>query len=1229
MPQDPYAEFGGAAASTNPYAEFQGAPAQPKGVAGQLADFGSSLIGQAKSLIPGTAESQQAGENIGYALQHPVDTVKNYLAKNGAITQNAIDRFKQGDLAGGVAHSIGALARVVPGLTGLDDAITQSEQGNVGSAAGAATGMGLGLVAAAKAPEIAKVPEKVGQFVQRQGQLRALGKEKAADWAAQGKATKLITQALNPASGDPNWTQDIQSAMPRVKAEEVARGRAISDVPGAGPISGLAPGLTNAQEIYQFGDAIEANSDAEERLWNEFDRKLLKPAIASKRPASAAGVVDAVNKSFTPYMHDSDPAGVTAAQARAQRLYMMDSGQKDPVTGAPIMVPKQMTADQWQGNLRAVNAALKAEYAKPEGITAANAQMFPKTVALLAEKHALQEGYYNLLGQTAGIDPAVPREMMREYGALITNREALAANVNGVTAFEPGGIRAAAPFLARAATQAKLGEFRGAASNLATGGTRFLAPTKGAGTLLREAYKNVNTKPKVWDIPEPTSPSAGPGAPPVSGPGYPMPPRMTPGLPSPPGAMTAPQGGPAPTWSMSAPPSLEAGASPSDMPTPPPGLLSSGSPRPSGPLNTFKQEGGRFKVMSPGGAELGSYHNYADAQQAVHNSSFANGQLRIKDSHMEGVKSVSVNPQLALPPPPGTPPFAKGGIVMPHMAQMPHIAAGSASSSIVRPKHIAEAKRQGAKQRLNASFQGLAEKNEARYGAPAGALSDLQQAQYNAQAKTIDDQYAADMTAPDPVVPAAQGGDFGSQMPQTYHVGDAVGRFTRTPMNIGDALHNPETAGIYDPEAKPPIFIARGKEDAQGATPQLGQVSAHEQVHALLNPTNSALPMRWDAIQTLLNPLHSDAARGSTPVQNAWQKADRAGYAHEETPAYMFADPQKLPGVSPDVVKAYRENYLNTISDPQKRQTLQRIMEAADAAPNTPQPGQAAPTFAQGGAVTPGPTQAVVGEAGPERIDHSDGRPPDIVSGAQRVTLGQSGADQVTPLTEFPAKGIIRGSANIPLSDKGRHEAQALGHVIAANGGIDQLHASDLARTQETAQLIGQHTGAQVTPPNPGLRSWALGGLEGMPVSGETDKIIQDHIHARPDEPLPGVGPASTQPGESFNQFRDRILNAMKPILQQWLANQQQRIGVVTHGRDLALMNGWISAGARDDHEIDKRILSKSTEKPGAMMRVGLGPDGKLAIADHDPSQGMPGGVYLQRHTATDWSAKQGTSPGS
>lgn len=972
---------------------------QSKGFWGQAGDFADTITSAAKTLVPGTAEAQHAGETLAYSLRHPQEAWKAHADATNKLSQEARTAWQQGGLAGkseGLARGIGALVNAVPTFMGMGTQIGQmtdaAKRGDVGQALGLAAVMagapkvmhGAGELAGNIADNLSG--RSAVSAAPTTAAEKAVGRQFASKDAAEGRtatdynAAHLATKALKPLNADPNWYNDtdggdIVSALRRVKSQEQRLGRPVGSLSKSG---GLLPG--SAPDLSLLNDIDEANGLGQRDLLDRFDTHYLNPAIESQRKSSPIPVLQNVEAALRPQM-DRDPAATGAKLAEAARLYGPDGKYADG-----------MSAQQWQEELRNVNAALKAEYNKPNGVTAANVRMHPDTAGKFAEAEALRNGFYDLLGSVQGEDGAIPRDMMREYGKTMTLQEGIAMQKNPSLAYDPMNFIKALPMLGRAAAQYSMGEVRGAASNGSTAMVRTFAPSEGAGALLRDSLKKVTGKPKNWVMPAqayrtPAGPQGQLGA----------------GVPP-------PTSGPLPSRT----PQLPAGS---------PGM----------PPNAQPPIGVQFTPQLP----LGQPQLQLPAAQP---------QL---PTGMPGL------------PPGEIPPAAKGMIVMPHMPQMPkgptiarpkttisRAPAPAKPSAGAQAKLRVQTKFQGHKQRLDRQFAGMAKANKvASYGVPPGVLTDQQQGQYNSAVNSLMAQQQQELGAiPDDVQPS------------------------------------------------------------QGGVP--------------------------------------------------------------------------LP--------------------------------------------------AAGGASLQGPTDVVVGEAGPERIDHSDGRPSDIVNGAQRLTLGTNGADKVVPLTPFPEKGIIRGSSDIPLNDTGRHEAVSLGHHIAAKGGLDEIHSSDLSRTQETAQLIAAANNIQPQPPSPGFRSWSMGDLEGQPVTKETDDIVDHHIHAVPDQPLQGQGPASVTPGESFDQFKNRIIGAIQPLIARYAQNPNLRIGVVTHNRDEKTLKGWVKSGARPNGQIDKRELQEKGSPPGGICKIAFDPNGQLTMEDVDPAKHkMDGGVYTIRHGSTDWNATAPSGSGS
>ncbi|MDR0826735.1 MAG: histidine phosphatase family protein [Desulfovibrio sp.] len=120
------------------------------------------------------------------------------------------------------------------------------------------------------------------------------------------------------------------------------------------------------------------------------------------------------------------------------------------------------------------------------------------------------------------------------------------------------------------------------------------------------------------------------------------------------------------------------------------------------------------------------------------------------------------------------------------------------------------------------------------------------------------------------------------------------------------------------------------------------------------------------------------------------------------------------------------------------------------------------------------------------------------------------------------------GAADIPLSDTGRAQTNALASDIAPllrSGDVAAFVCSDLRRSRESAAILRALTGVEDTFPllvEPGLREISLGSWEGLSPSG-VERAFPGQYAER------GRNPASFCPpgGESFQALRLRALAAL------------------------------------------------------------------------------------------------------
>lgn len=176
----------------------------------------------------------------------------------------------------------------------------------------------------------------------------------------------------------------------------------------------------------------------------------------------------------------------------------------------------------------------------------------------------------------------------------------------------------------------------------------------------------------------------------------------------------------------------------------------------------------------------------------------------------------------------------------------------------------------------------------------------------------------------------------------------------------------------------------------------------------------------------------------------------------------------------------------------------------------------------------------------------------------------------------------FRAWADIPLNDKGIESAHQAGQFLA-NKGIKHIFASDLHRNLQTAHIIGQHTGAGITPVR-GLRPWNLGEFTGQPVEPNI-KTVQKYQDKSPDTPLPG--------GESFNTFRQRWHETLQHMVH--FSMQHGPIALVTHTRNLNELKARVEG---------RKTEIKSEQPPGGIVRMDI-QGGRVKLTDEDANEGM------------------------
>lgn len=135
----------------------------------------------------------------------------------------------------------------------------------------------------------------------------------------------------------------------------------------------------------------------------------------------------------------------------------------------------------------------------------------------------------------------------------------------------------------------------------------------------------------------------------------------------------------------------------------------------------------------------------------------------------------------------------------------------------------------------------------------------------------------------------------------------------------------------------------------------------------------------------------------------------------------------------------------------------------------------------------------------------------------------------------------LQGRTDIPLNHTGREQAREVGRSLAASGqSWDALVASPLSRARETAQIIGEFVGLEVSRTYDDLIERSFGDIEGYGCSGMTEEDRHAFME---------------QHGEPTVELVARGLAVLRRIISD---HPGQNVLVVSHGSFIRLTAGHI-----------------------------------------------------------------------
>ncbi|MEO8876079.1 MAG: histidine phosphatase family protein [Polyangiaceae bacterium] len=169
--------------------------------------------------------------------------------------------------------------------------------------------------------------------------------------------------------------------------------------------------------------------------------------------------------------------------------------------------------------------------------------------------------------------------------------------------------------------------------------------------------------------------------------------------------------------------------------------------------------------------------------------------------------------------------------------------------------------------------------------------------------------------------------------------------------------------------------------------------------------------------------------------------------------------------------------------------------------------------------------------------------------------------------TEWNALGKLQGANDVPLNDRGRAQAKALGAALA-NEGIVRFAASDLARAKETVEIAAALLGVTDFVFDPDLRERSFGPFEGL-TRGECAERFPDHWNAwQTSNAVPPGAEAAPLVVARMKRALDRHFDRGGPLL------------VVSHGGAMRLILNELTGLAHAP--IANGVIYRVEERSGA-----------------------------------------------
>jgi probable phosphoglycerate mutase len=153
--------------------------------------------------------------------------------------------------------------------------------------------------------------------------------------------------------------------------------------------------------------------------------------------------------------------------------------------------------------------------------------------------------------------------------------------------------------------------------------------------------------------------------------------------------------------------------------------------------------------------------------------------------------------------------------------------------------------------------------------------------------------------------------------------------------------------------------------------------------------------------------------------------------------------------------------------------------------------------------------------------------------------------------TDWNRNGRMQGWAPTQLNETGREQAEAAGRWLADEYDVDTVYASDLDRTEETAELILEAFDADFDVTHePHWRERDIGVYQGFEYHEVQDRFPKFSLGEAAYE----ASMAVPEGGESLRGLADRVTERLDQVVAD---HEGETVLVVTHGGPLHVMLGY------------------------------------------------------------------------